>query len=453
MMILSKNRSAVLALMTGALAFGTLTSNAFVPTVPPGRGTITKMGSQNVVMKGSVPLGYSSFVSSRKNGRTAGGVTKATGTPRSSSSTVLQMSSDDFNEQKYTEAGWAVVAALTKVADFYQTSTVDSPLMLEIMLNPTKHSAGDSAESARKACEKVLKEAGADVKTLRQELEKYLEGQPKMTGATVQKTMSYSLPKVFDASRAAMSSLGDSFISAEALLLGLVKEDNQFTTNALLKQSVTYTDVLGVVKKAREKNGRIISRSAENNYDALLKYGIDFTEKAEEGKLDPVIGRDDEIRRAIQILSRRTKNNPVLIGDPGVGKTAIAEGIAQRMVAGDVPDSLKGCKLIGLDLAALVAGASMRGEFEERLKSVLEEVTNSDGEIILFIDEMHTVVGAGSAQGSMDASNLLKVRAAPYYGKRNKIIKTFEDGSDSVVTLDSRFIFCGFTSFLSLGND
>jgi ATP-dependent Clp protease ATP-binding subunit ClpB len=131
-------------------------------------------------------------------------------------------------------------------------------------------------------------------------------------------------------------------------------------------------------------------------YDALLKYGIDFTEQAEEGKLDPVIGRDDEIRRAIQILSRRTKNNPVLIGDPGVGKTAIAEGIAQRMIAGDVPDTLKPpCKLVGLDLGALVAGATMRGEFEERLKSVLEEVTKSNGEIVLFIDEMHTLVGAG----------------------------------------------------------
>lgn len=168
-----------------------------------------------------------------------------------------------------------------------------------------------------------------------------------------------------------------------------------FTSSALLKQEVKYTDVLAAVKKAREKTGPAISRSTEKMYDALLKYGIDFTEQAEEGKLDPVIGRDDEIRRAIQILSRRTKNNPVLIGDPGVGKTAIAEGIAQRILAGDVPDCLKDCRLIGLDLAALVAGASMRGEFEERLKAVLEEVTKSDGEIILFIDEMHTVVGAG----------------------------------------------------------
>jgi ATP-dependent Clp protease ATP-binding subunit ClpB len=192
------------------------------------------------------------------------------------------------------------------------------------------------------------------------------------------------------------------------LLLALIKEDSVFTRDMLLGQGIKYTDVLDTVKKMREKSGPAISRSAENMYDALMKYGIDFTERAREGKLDPVIGRDDEIRRAIQILSRRTKNNPVLIGDPGVGKTAIAEGIAQRMIDGDVPDSMQNCRLIGLDLGALVAGASMRGEFEERLKAVLDEVTASDGEIILFIDEMHTVVGAGAAQGSMDASNLLK---------------------------------------------
>jgi ATP-dependent Clp protease ATP-binding subunit ClpB len=197
-------------------------------------------------------------------------------------------------------------------------------------------------------------------------------------------------------------------VSSEALILALAKED-KVTIDALAKQDKTYTDILDSVQAIREKGGPVQSRSAETMYDALNKYGVDFTAQAEEGKLDPVIGRDDEIRRAIQILSRRTKNNPVLIGDPGVGKTAIAEGIAQRMVAGDVPDSLKPpCKLIGLDMGALIAGASMRGEFEERLKAVLEEVQKSDGEIILFIDEMHTVVGAGAAGGSMDASNLLK---------------------------------------------
>jgi ATP-dependent Clp protease ATP-binding subunit ClpB len=182
----------------------------------------------------------------------------------------------------------------------------------------------------------------------------------------------------------------------------------QFTKPAIEKQKIAYSQILEAVRQVRERSGPANTRSAENNYDALLKYGIDFTERAEDGKLDPVIGRDPEIRRAIQILSRRTKNNPVLIGDPGVGKTAIAEGIAQRMVAGDVPESLKNCRLIGLDLGALVAGASMRGEFEERLKAVLDEVQKSDGEILLFIDEMHTLVGAGAAQGSMDASNLLK---------------------------------------------
>ena len=179
--------------------------------------------------------------------------------------------------------------------------------------------------------------------------------------------------------------------------------------DALKMQGVGYADVLKAVTAAREKSGPANTRAAENNYEALMKYGIDFTALAEEGKLDPVIGRDDEIRRAIQVLSRRRKNNPVLIGDPGVGKTAIAEGIAQRMIAGDVPDSLKPpCRLVGLDLGLLVAGASMRGEFEERLKSVLDEVTKSNGEIVLFIDELHTLVGAGAASGSMDASNLLK---------------------------------------------
>lgn len=318
------------------------------------------------------------------------------------------MAAEDFQEGKYTEAAWSIIAALTKAADYYQTQTVESPYLLDILLNPSKHGAGENAESAKRVAEKILAMSGVDVKVLRQELEKYFAKQAKVADSGGQKQMGRTLGPVLETARQTMNVLGDSFVSTEGLLLALVKEDAQFTRDALLKQDVKYTDVLTEVKKLREKSGPAISRSAENMYEALMKYGIDFTASAEEGKLDPVIGRDDEIRRAIQILSRRTKNNPVLIGDPGVGKTAIAEGIAQRMVAGDVPDSLKDCRLIGLDLAALVAGASMRGEFEERLKAVLEEVTKSDGEIILFIDEMHTVVGAGAAQGSMDASNLLK---------------------------------------------
>lgn len=328
---------------------------------------------------------------------------------RRTTRTTLQMAGDDFSEAAYTESAWACIAALPKVADYYSTYSIDAPMLLDVMLNPSKHGAGDSAEAAKKVVEKILIKADVDVKVLRQELEVYFSKQPKITGnADQQKTMGRSFAGILDRARTSKTLLGDSFVSTEGLLLAMAKDDKLFLTEAIKNLGKSYNDILAAVQSIRESSGPATSRSAENMYDALNKYGIDFTEQAMEGKLDPVIGRDDEIRRAIQILSRRTKNNPVLIGDPGVGKTAIAEGIAQRMIQGDVPDTLKHCKLIGLDLGALVAGASMRGEFEERLKSVLEEVTKSDGEVILFIDEMHTVVGAGAAQGSMDASNLLK---------------------------------------------
>lgn len=304
-MILNRQRSAVIAMLSTATALGALsasTTDAFTPATPRRVARIDQLSSSFVAPQRMVPGNHPSM-------------TKARGV----STTSLRMSSDDFNEQKYTEAGWAVVAALTKAADFYQTSTVESPILLDLLLNPSKHKAGDDAESARKAVEKVLKDVKCDVKALRQQLETHLSQQPKMQGeaSSQQKTMGYSLPKVLEAARSAMSTLGDSFVSAESLLLGLAKEDDRFTTAAFLKQDIKYTDISDAVVKMREKAGPIISRSAENNYDALLKYGVDFTEQAEQGKLDPVIGRDDEIRRAIQILSRRTKNNPVLIGDPG----------------------------------------------------------------------------------------------------------------------------------------
>jgi len=323
--------------------------------------------------------------------------------------TALHMSADDFNEGKYTQSAWACVASLSNAADFYTATTIESPILLDIMLNPTKHNAGEDAEASKRVMEKCLQSADINVNQIRQDLEGFMSKQPKVTGnMNTQKVMGRNLMKVLETARNVKGLLGDSFVSTEGLLLALAKEDI-FTQDVLKKQGKEYKDVLKAVQGFREKAGPANSRASENMYDALNKYGIDFTGRAEEGKLDPVIGRDDEIRRAIQILSRRTKNNPVLIGDPGVGKTAIAEGIAQRMLAGDVPDSLKPpCRLIGLDMGALVAGAKMRGEFEERLKAVLEEVQNSAGEIILFIDEMHTVVGAGAAQGSMDASNLLK---------------------------------------------
>lgn len=232
--------------------------------------------------------------------------------------TSLQMANEDFDQSKYTEAAWSSLASLSKVAEYYEANTVDAPHLLEVMINPTKHKAGEDSEAAKRVVEKIFTKAGANMNELRSELEQYFGRQPRVSGSNSQKSMSRSLQKVFEAARSAKEVLGDSFVSTEALVLALVKEDNLFTTSALLKQGIKYTDVLEVVKEMRQKSGPTISRSAENMYDALLKYGIDFTERAKEGKLDPVIGRDTEIRRAIQILSRRTKNNPVLIGDPGV---------------------------------------------------------------------------------------------------------------------------------------
>lgn len=222
-------------------------------------------------------------------------------------SMALQMATEDFDQMKYTEAAWAAIAALTKVADYYQSNNVESCHLLDVMLNPSKHNAGDDADSSKRALEKVLALVGIDSKELRRELEEHLSKQPKIESASTQKNMGQTLPKVLEAARQVKSTLGDSFVSTEALILALAKEDFQFTGKALDKQNVSFNELLKAVKEMREKQGAVISRSAENMYDALLKYGMDFTERAEQGKLDPVIGRDDEIRRAIQILSRRTK--------------------------------------------------------------------------------------------------------------------------------------------------
>lgn len=396
----SRDRTALMAVFCLAASFGGQESNAFVSksSLLQSRAA-AQAGIAAIEVQSSTATIASPSLNSLWNRHNSYRATKG--------SSALQMAAADFDQMQYTEAAWSIVSSLNNAADYYQAGNVEAPMLLELLLNPRKHNAGDDAEAAERAVKKVLNEAGVDTKELRMALESHLAGRPKVNGGG-QKVLGRDTPKVLESARAIMSVLGDSFVSAEALLLALVKEDTQFTRDAVMKQGPGYTELMDVVKKIRDKSGPTISRNAENMYDALMKYGIDFTEKAKEGKLDPVIGRDDEIRRAIQILSRRTKNNPVLIGDPGVGKTAVAEGIAQRMVSGDVPEGMKDCKLIGLDLGALVAGATMRGEFEERLKAVLEEVTESDGEIILFIDEMHTMVGAGAASGSMDASNLLK---------------------------------------------
>ncbi len=254
---------------------------------------------------------------------------------------------------------------------------------------------------------KFLEHAGIDIAVLKQDLEKLLETIPKVSGYEGTLQMSSSLARVLSRAEQETKQLRDDYVSIEHILLALSEEGDEDLKKMLAKFGLDRNKLLNSLKTVRGSQ-RVTSDSPEETYEALLRYGRDLTDLASRGKLDPVIGRDDEIRRVMEILSRRTKNNPVLIGDPGVGKTAIAEGLARRIVAGDVPEGLKDKKVISLDMGSLVSGAKYRGEFEERLKAVLKEVQEAEGMIILFIDELHTVVGAGAAEGGMDASNLLK---------------------------------------------
>src|ERR1700759_186530 len=302
-----------------------------------------------------------------------------------------------MNIEKYTERARGFIQSAQSLAVRAGRQQFSTLHMLKVLLDDAAGLAGG-----------LIDRAGGHLRAILNATEDALGKLPKVSGSGAgQVYLAPDLARAFEASEKAAEKAGDSFVTVERLLLGLALDKNSEAGSILNKGGVTPQNLNAAIESLR-KGRTADSATAENAYDALKKYSRDLTQAARDGKLDPVIGRDEEIRRTIQVLSRRTKNNPVLIGEPGVGKTAIVEGLALRIVNGDVPESLKDKKLLSLDLGALIAAAKYRGEFEERLKSVLQEVTASEGNIILFIDEMHTLVGAGKADGAMDASNLLK---------------------------------------------
>src|SRR5580698_8916094 len=302
-----------------------------------------------------------------------------------------------MNFEKYTDRSRGFVQSAQSLAQREGHQQFAPEHLLKVLLDdPEGLAAG------------LIDRAGGNSRAALAATEAALAKRPKISGGGAgQIYLDPALARVFDTAEKMGEKAGDSFVTVERLLLALATERSSDAGKILAQAGVTPQNLNAAIEALR-KGRTADSASAENAYDALKKYTRDLTQAARDGKIDPVIGRDEEIRRTIQVLSRRTKNNPVLIGEPGVGKTAIVEGLAQRIVSGDVPESLHDKKLLALDLGALIAGAKYRGEFEERLKAVLQEVTSATGAYILFIDEMHTLIGADKADGAMDASNLLK---------------------------------------------
>src|SRR5579863_3488629 len=298
--------------------------------------------------------------------------------------------------EKYTERAKGFVQAAQMLAQRRGHQQITPDHLLKVLI--------DDKEGL---CANLIRAAGGEPKSVSAAVDAALDKLPRVEGGSGQVYLSAELNRLFTEAEKVAEKAGDSFVTVERLLLAMTLDRNSPAAKALAAAGVTAQSLNAAIEKIR-KGRKADSASAEEGYDALKKYARDLTEAARSGKLDPVIGRDEEIRRTVQVLSRRTKNNPVLIGEPGVGKTAIVEGLALRITHGDVPDSLKEKRLLALDLGSLIAGAKFRGEFEERLKAVLSEITSAAGEIIVFIDELHTLVGAGKADGAMDASNMLK---------------------------------------------